>query len=505
MGARQRFDDEPAGCVDASPAPELRADDYGADDCGGGGNGGGDAWTWRSARTRFFLLFIITLRVGVDGMLLMTLSYVFRDEPFACSAGSGTSGALASPSSSSCAACAGAPAPVFSAYSASVSAAAMYGLVCSRLWVVAAIKSAFFLGMGLGGSVGGYAAERFGRRRSCSSFTPMVSWPAAAFFALGSGPVSLGVGYAVSGFSIGFHLVPLYLMVVEVFHDVPSWRARCGSTMWVGWCVMVASVAGIALAIDARAARIAAAAGPAMPAWRLLLLTVFALQLPVVAVLARYLPESPAWLRANGMHAELREVMGFLRGERGAQRRPASPRSGACAGAKDAGASSQGDLQRLLAPIDEAAELTDEPGRSDDGAAASLAHAVRQRPGADLDGEGEGDGDGDADADAPPARGAEGRPASLLSMRDRHLGRPMLMLTLNTLVSWFSVSLVRGPPSTRDHPPGRRRTAHHWLTRARRRCTTGSSSTRRASRTRCTWARPSARWSRCSRTGTRRA
>lgn len=431
MGARQRPDGALLTCDNANGS----ADDEQPERC--------RDMRWKSLRNRFFLLFIITLRVGIDGMLIMTLSFVFRDEPFVCSAGASPSGAepflaLQSDSASSCAACErSGTAEIFSPYSASVSAAATYHLVCSRVYIVAVIKSAFFFGMGIGGSVGGHAAEKFGRRRTCYSFTPIISWPALAFFVLGNGGVSLGIGYAISGFSVGFHLVPLYLIVVEIFDDVADWRSKASSIMWVGWCFMVASVSAIAFGIDslvhASIDRGSTSLIAGMPAWRALILVVFAGQVLIVALIARYLPESPVWLRSNGRDTERLEVMEYLTGDRAGVPRGSSRPSGSGGTADDVDDanrfSSQSDLQRLLSPIDETSEV-DSGSESGTGSPLSV-EVQRQRQGSLGE-----------DAAAALVKDSDGQSISLFSARARHLGRPVIFLTLSTIVSWFSVSLV---------------------------------------------------------------
>ena len=238
--------------------------------------------------------------------------------------------------------------------------------------------------------------------------TPILSWIPMTLLAIAPSTATFIIAYTLVGFSLGFHLPPLYLTCVEIFIDLPQWRARAGALLWVVWSVVVASESLVAYIIDSIVRRaVNDDDGLAAPfsAWRVLILSLLCLQLPIPLLLWFFMPESPAWLKSKGKidayEAVMRSLQGKIVKDKAIERDSAG-------------------LLNPVAQINESSSSREGKIVMDDSGADA---ACRQR-------------------NNNLSTSMSSRQLGLLSWKEKYLGRRIITLTLASILSWFAVSIA---------------------------------------------------------------
>ena len=414
---------------------------------------------------RVYLILLIGVRKGVDGMFTFAGNFIFREVRFSSTCGpavhrGGRAPAVigAPPDGADDAALADAvcdrcppDAPErrfhFSALSASLSARAEYALVCDADYVVAVALAAYMAGMAIGATVTGRLVSPYGRRffgRYVS--TAMIVGP-AFLMAVTNSAHGLIACNLVLGAGVGVGVIANYLILIELFAESPVWRARATMIVFVVWSLVVSLISPIAYVLDTTLPNlpwlstsllagglrevlphVTAGGVSVVSAWRSLLLAMVLVELAVNYVYFVYVPESPVWLKAVGRlseHTAIRRALGIA--DVPGVGRADAPECLAAAEAPeeddpDAAANEASFLLQQTASADAAAQ--EELGRAAAAAAPPTAASPSRRPG--------------------KAREADRQSSYrlLFSCRARHHGRPILVISALMLCSWFAIALT---------------------------------------------------------------
>jgi MFS transporter, putative metabolite:H+ symporter len=161
------------------------------------------------------------------------------------------------------------------------------------LQVVGYLNSAAFVGMFLGGIIGGRLTDAFGRRPLLIAGIAIFSLASLAS-AFSTGPIFLGIARIVTGFGIQCATGALFVMVSEIFPR--NFRGRAiGVIVGLGilGSPLVATVARIAIPLGG---------------WHWVFIT-GSLGILVVLFTFRLVPESPRWLALHGQEQKAESVV----------------------------------------------------------------------------------------------------------------------------------------------------------------------------------------------------
>jgi len=172
---------------------------------------------------------------------------------------------------------------------------------------VGLITSASFLGMFLGATIGGFIADRVGRR---ASLLGMIAWFSifSLLNAVAWNPISLGVFRFLTGVGLSSMLVVANTYISEFFP--PTSRGR-----YQGW-VMVFGLLGIPA--TAWFARLVIPLAP----WTWRLVFVWGALGILFLILVTRLVESPRWLEKRGYHDRAEDALRRLEDEASRQKGP---------------------------------------------------------------------------------------------------------------------------------------------------------------------------------------
>lgn len=173
---------------------------------------------------------------------------------------------------------------------------------------IALTTAAGFLGMAIGGTVGGIVADRIGRLRGMMLFTAIFS-----VFSLANGFASdlhsLVATRFLTGLGISSATVAVITYIAEIFPAAVRGR-------WQSWA-MVIGLSGIP--ITSWVARLVVPLGP--DGWRWIFVW-GAFGLPFLILAYKYLPESPRWLARTGRADEAAAILDRLESEIAVQAGP---------------------------------------------------------------------------------------------------------------------------------------------------------------------------------------
>ena len=448
---------------------------------------------------RVYVVFIIGIRKGVDGMFTFVSNFIFREQHFS-SVCVGAASRVASDSAVSTSVrasdvsgdlCLDCPNHVlreihFSMLSTSLSARAEYKLVCEKDYLAAAALSAYMLGMAVGATVTGrlvspYGRLFFGRYASTTAIVLPVLLMAV------TNSVSIMIAcMLVLGAGVGIGVIANYLILIELFADSPVWRARGTMVVFVVWSFVVFLIAPMAYLMDSFVPHLRRSSSSSyimralegmlpsiqyadgdvtvISSWRTLLLAMI-----LVEVIANYfyflkVPESAVWLKSVGrMRDYLRVVRSLGMTTSGCSHAALLPNPRAMDGPVQTNASPMGEVCDAYDEDDEFANetsslLSTEPSKAQ-GAAG------HNPPGSDDGDDDDDDDDNDNDNDENEMRTAasgfdrgtlsSGRSNSktqcaadarsywlLFSYSVRHHNRPILALTALSLCSWFAIAMT---------------------------------------------------------------
>ncbi|XP_020914661.1 organic cation transporter protein-like [Exaiptasia diaphana] len=171
-----------------------------------------------------------------------------------------------------------------------VSAVSEWGLICDRAYVTAFMQSSFYMGMLCGSIVGGWVADRFGRKKCMfGSLFLMAAFSLCGAFV--NSPIAVIIVRFCVGNGIASTMVSHYALSIELVG--PTKRTFAGVATGLFW-----NVGG---AIDVTIAYL-------LPYWRH---TVIAGSIPGFLFLPFYLilPESPRWLVTQGRLDEAQTIL----------------------------------------------------------------------------------------------------------------------------------------------------------------------------------------------------
>lgn len=151
---------------------------------------------------------------------------------------------------------------------------------------IGTITAASFLGMFVGSVIGGRVADRIGRKWAIIGST-MIFSIFSLLSAFSFGPTDLAIYRVLTGVGLAALTVIVLTYVSEMFPQTYRGRAQT-------WIVVISL---IGIPIMAWAARSIVPLGPGMWRW---IFVLGSAGIPLILVVARYLPESARWLAENG-------------------------------------------------------------------------------------------------------------------------------------------------------------------------------------------------------------
>lgn len=166
---------------------------------------------------------------------------------------------------------------------------------------IGTITAASFLGMFVGSVIGGRIADRIGRKRAIMGATAIFSL-FSLLSAFSFGVVDLAIYRVLTGVGLAALTVMVLTYVSEMFPQ--SYRGRAQT-----WIVVISL---IGIPIMAWASRSIVPLGPGMWRW---IFVLGSAGIPLIIVVARFLPESARWLAENGDAATAEAIVSTLENE----------------------------------------------------------------------------------------------------------------------------------------------------------------------------------------------